>query len=324
MEMRGETTNESIDSDRLDKGCLRPAFRMAILNGAVESVRLHLRVGGDVNAVDEMGRSPLMLAASRGRIDICRLLLAEGAEPALRDKEGNDALAAALAQDQTEVARLLSNACVPADESPQYFRYDNVQDPDQFLDSAYPDHVDGLKRADRIRLATYKQDFPANRHGFPEIEVLEEGPTPESCADESLDISDWEEESDGPPPANDLSWASEVGELQSRIADHTPIDTDSSWEEVAVDLPDPIHLLRHYLPLNSQEERSLRTLVLEALRDKHTWNERIVSALSIENEDDPSTGADLEACLRLVLGDLGVLIDDDFFVPDPFIHANED
>lgn len=316
MEMRGET-NESIDSDRSDKGYLRPAFRMAILNGASESVRLHLRVEGDVNAVDEMGRSPLMLAASRGRIDICRLLLAEGAEPALRDKEGNDALAAALAQGQTEVARLLSNACVPTDESPQYFKYDNVQDPDQYLDSAYPDHVDGLKRADRIWSATCNQ-------GFPEIEVLGEGPTPESCADELLDISDWEEESDGPPPVNDLSWASEVGELQARIADHTPIDTDSSWEDVTVDLPDPSDLLRHHLPLDPRKERSLRTLVLEALRDKHTWNERVVSALSIESEDDSSAGADLEACLRLVLGDLGVLIDDDFLAPSPFIHADED
>ena len=323
MEIRGET-NESIDSDRLDKEYLRPAFRMAILNGAVESVRLHLRAGGDVNAVDEMGRSPLMLAAFRGRIDICRLLLAEGAEPALRDNKGNDALAAALAQGQTEVARLLSNICVPVDESPQYSRHDNLQDLDQHLGSAHSDHVDGLKRADRIRSATCNQDFPANRHDFPEIEVLGEDPTPESCADELLDISDWEEESDGPPPANDLSWASEVGELQARIADHTPIDTDSSWEEVTVDLPDSSDLLRHHLPLNPQEERSLRTLVLEALRDKHTWNERIVSELSIESEDDSSTGADLEACLRLVLGDLGVLIDDDFLVPDPFIHVDED
>ena len=83
MEMRREA-NARNSSDRLDKKYLRPAFRMAVLNGAVESVRLHLRAGEDVNAVDEKGRSPLMLAASKGRVDICGLLLAEGADPALR------------------------------------------------------------------------------------------------------------------------------------------------------------------------------------------------------------------------------------------------
>jgi RNA polymerase primary sigma factor len=53
---------------------------MAILTGAIEAVRLHLRSGGDVDAADEKGRSPLMLAASRGRGDVCRLLLDTGAD----------------------------------------------------------------------------------------------------------------------------------------------------------------------------------------------------------------------------------------------------
>lgn len=56
---------------------LSPAFRMAILAGAMESVRLHLRSGIDINATDEKGRSPLILAASRGRLDLCLSISAE-------------------------------------------------------------------------------------------------------------------------------------------------------------------------------------------------------------------------------------------------------
>jgi hypothetical protein len=64
---------------------LSPSFRMAALTGALESVRLHLRSGNDVDATDEKVRSPLMLAASRGHLDVRRLLLESGADPGLKD-----------------------------------------------------------------------------------------------------------------------------------------------------------------------------------------------------------------------------------------------
>ena len=84
-----------------------PAFRMAVLTGAAKSVRLHLRSGNHVDALDEKGRSPLILAASRGRLDICRLLLEAGADRALKDSEGHDALAVALLRGHEAVAELL-------------------------------------------------------------------------------------------------------------------------------------------------------------------------------------------------------------------------
>ena len=65
---------------------------MAVLAGALESVRMHLHAEPDLEATDNQGRSPLILAVSKGHRDICRLLLQAGADPTTKDNEGNDAL----------------------------------------------------------------------------------------------------------------------------------------------------------------------------------------------------------------------------------------
>jgi len=102
--------------DAVRRRPLSPAFRMAILAGAMESVRLHLRSGININATDEKGRSPLILVVSRGRLDLCQLLLAEGADPSIWDNEGNDALAVARLRGQAEIAELLGSAGLSEDQ----------------------------------------------------------------------------------------------------------------------------------------------------------------------------------------------------------------
>jgi ankyrin repeat protein len=92
---------------------LSPAFRMAVLAGAAESVLLHLRSGSDVNAADEKGRTPLILAASKGRLDICKSLLERGADPAMRDDEGRTALTIAQDRGLADVIALL----IPASDA---------------------------------------------------------------------------------------------------------------------------------------------------------------------------------------------------------------
>ena len=329
MEIRGATTARG-GTHLASRKLLRPAFRMAILNGAVESVQLHLSAMGNANAIDEKGRSPLILAASKGRVDVCRLLLAEGANPTLRDNEGNDARAVALASGHVEVARLLSDCYLPAEQTQRgQADHDGVRNLGQAQPSdPYPDHVDNSKTASRRWVATRSQDFLEKRDAFPSSQIYVEGQLPKSYewrdSEEPLDLSDWEELSEGPPPPNDLSSATEAGALQARLSAHTPIDTDIDWEDVAVDLPDLGDLLRHYIPLSPQEEQSLRTLVLEALKDRRTSYERIASALSAGGEDDSSTRRDLEACVRLALGDLGVMVEEDPFASDTFIHPDED
>jgi hypothetical protein len=62
----------------------------------LESVRLLLKRGADVNAQDEYGETALMKACRRGHNDIIRELLKAGANRSIKDREGHVALDLAL------------------------------------------------------------------------------------------------------------------------------------------------------------------------------------------------------------------------------------
>ena len=83
---------------------------MAVLSGVQTAVRLHIRRGTEVNAIDERGRSPLILAASKGHTETCKILLEAGADPRIQDNEGNDALSIALDKKMESLANLLKKS----------------------------------------------------------------------------------------------------------------------------------------------------------------------------------------------------------------------
>jgi len=80
---------------------------MAVLNNIPQTVLLFLSRGESVNAIDDKGRSLLMLAAGRGHADLCKILIEAGAETRTRDNEDNDALAIAMSNGHEEVGALL-------------------------------------------------------------------------------------------------------------------------------------------------------------------------------------------------------------------------
>ncbi len=82
----------------------------AACGGDVETARLFLDLGADVNAPDEQGWTPLMEAATWGYAEIVRLLLARGAQVNQTMNGLPTALAVAERDGHPEVAAILRQA----------------------------------------------------------------------------------------------------------------------------------------------------------------------------------------------------------------------
>lgn len=264
---------------------LSPLFRMAAITGVKASIMFHLHRGADVNATDEKGRSPLVFAAARGHAEICQILLEAGADPALKDAEGQDALSIAITKGHKEVeavlrlyAPLLSTG-FPTMEAPV----------DLEIQAKLPIEVESAF------LCSQEKEIEADGSTF--------------------DLSSWEEDTDSPPPPNDSSCLASADEIQRRISRHVPIDIDEDWSEVYIELPEFITTRRRRI-LDEDEPWliSVREIILDGLRDGWVTTQQIAKAYPPDDEDDQLPDADFEAAFRIVLEDLGILVDDD--VPD--------
>ena len=128
-------------------------------------------------------------------------------------------------------------------------------------------------------------------------------------ADEGLDANDasigvqlraWEEEPEEIAPIGDCE-ASVVSErLQAYISGHTPIDLDEDWTDVTIELPSAVPS-----EFDEEDTASLRVTFLKGLRD---------GRLSFSDLEKFSAGdegeSDLEMRILIVLGELGVLVDE--------------
>ena len=85
-------------------------MRRAVSHGDIDTVKSLLDGGADIEAIDEDGRSALMLAAYHGNYEIMELLLDRGADVNAKDHFGWSALMeAAFYNDSTAMDFLLDN-----------------------------------------------------------------------------------------------------------------------------------------------------------------------------------------------------------------------
>ena len=92
-------------------GCGNPndVLIQATKEGNIVAVNQHLAAGGNVNAKDERGKTPLHFAAEYGHREIAKLLIAEGADLNVRDMSEMTALQVAMFANSTEMAELFIN-----------------------------------------------------------------------------------------------------------------------------------------------------------------------------------------------------------------------
>jgi hypothetical protein len=90
---------------------LKPAtLQSAVAHGDVAQAATLLDQGAVIDARDEAGRTPLMLAVTDDRVEIVRLLLARGADPNAADNAGHTPLQQATKRNLQDVAALLEQA----------------------------------------------------------------------------------------------------------------------------------------------------------------------------------------------------------------------
>ena len=291
---------------------------MAVLAGAVESVRVHLRAGTDIDAADTQGRSPLILAASRGHLEVCRLLLEAGADPTIKDNAGNDARAIALARGDAAVADLLRRGRV----SVALVR-DDRSDANRSRADGGPFNGRALERMGATPEKKGEVGAPRGSGVGNPIrnderatgDENEFAPPPDE--NDVLDLSGWQEEVETEAPPDDVSSAIEAAALQEELSRHSPLDTDENWDDVEIDLPRLEHLGRRRFRLGTRTTTAVRVLVLEALRNGFVEHELIGRVLAEDDELDDAKRGEIEANLRLVLGDLCVVTDDEPMAIDP-------
>jgi uncharacterized protein len=98
--MRGAQVNAADDDGRTP-------LLMAAIQGDGSLVRVLLEHGATLNAHDEDGWTPLLGAVANGHTPVVRLLLQHGAETNARDNEGKTVLDHAMATGHHELIRLL-------------------------------------------------------------------------------------------------------------------------------------------------------------------------------------------------------------------------
>lgn len=270
-------------TDALASQPVNRLLKMAVLTGVENSVRLHIDRGDNLNARDDKGLTPLMIAASRNKANICKLLLDAKADPNLVDSSGRDALALAKAAGASDAAKLIELALAPPPPAPAVV-------PQIYASDTLPGHLVAVNEP----MPPLPDSITSKDDAWDEL-------------DAPFDLSGWVEEVESAAPIGDASLALPAIAIHVAISKHSPIDSSADWDEFEAFLPS---FAAPLLRVENLEKRDrLRALLLRAMR------EGSIPAQAVEDlcvDDDQRRNPETEFSLVQTINDLGADCDERF------------
>jgi RNA polymerase primary sigma factor len=256
---------------------------MSIINGIRDAVEQQLASGVDINACDEKGKTPLILASAKAHLDLCIFLLEKGANPDHKDAEGKNALHFAIQNgNQGLVALLLqykkhmtTSLTLPVNE-------------EESLQASYNTKI--------------SYDIILNETNLNPI------------TDESI-LSSWEEELETTAPNSDFGCFLEAKKIQQESLQHKVVDNDEDWLDVDIELPE-IHSYGRKLYIDDKAKwiPAVRKLFRAGLKDLVLCEEQINEIIPHDEwgeEIDPN----FKIKLQIAIEDFGIYIDEKIALP---------
>lgn len=208
---------------------LNSAFKLAVTHGVLASIRLHISRNDSLDARDEAGQTPLMIAARKNKAEACRLLLDAGADESLVDSNGCTALDLALAAGAHETLAVFASRCRGS-------QFPSVTEP-----------------------------VPLPVASSPTLVKLSSCPsTTTSAALEDSDEGSWTPVEEKPPPEDFPALRELARVAQTKMSEHRPEDTGAvQWDDVSGYLPTDVDIPG----IPDLVEKGLREIVLMGIRE---------------------------------------------------------
>lgn len=258
------------------KSVLSRLLKIAVANGVENAIKVHITKGDDLNARDEAGNTPLMIAARKNRASTCKLLLENGADALQQDSSGKTAAMIADEVGALEAAQVIRSLC------PEF---------------SFPDEpVERISLPTTASTSTLQERITEGTYASPALDD-----------DGEWDFGDWEPENEAPPPTEDPELAAKARELQKAISEHVAVDSSTDWIDFDVSLPEFSEPIAR--TAIAETRAATRKVLLRVLREGSVPDFDVKDIASIESDAED---IEFENRIRQVINDLGGETDERF------------
>ena len=228
------------------------------------------------------------MAVVSGATAAVQLQISRGADPNAKDERGMSFLMHAAVKGHVETCRLLLEA--GADP-----RVQNAEG----LNAMSLAQRHGKSEAAEVLLSYLSKKSQSTETTL--LDIPDDGFSPDH---DGIDISEWEEDADSPPPQADSMFLYGASNLQKLISRHIPLDSDEDFSDIDFDLPE---LLPQRGRKGDAEWLDEKALLAGGIRAGRVREGQISQMCFGEDGPDP----DRLKRLMVLIEELGIQIDED-------------